>query len=351
VINTSNLISILTPIHNGEVFIPGLALNYKSQTMSPFQIFIGENASTDQTKNILMNSIELSDSVRLIEQKVKLEPHYSWLSLAQCVTTEYCLLLPVDDRLQPNYIEYAHHFLVNNSQTDLLASEAFATSNFEKLKSFSIISSNNKSNPHILSQKDVFCRLITNSLIPWHFTGLIIRTALYIEFLTDNSVPVFEGLGDVALSLYNFNRKSAIATRTSPKIVIFKHKKQESYRMRNKWLPDYLKLAKYALSLNNISNQYHTEILAIVIKLLIKNYFVCLLSNAASCKDLARLFWREYPDLISSCRVKFGNNFDGLILPGSLSKKILQKIVLRKVVWRILPLLPLQFLDFILKKL
>jgi len=345
-VNKSSLISTITPIFNGERFIAGLAANLNAQTLQPWQIIVGDNASTDKTNELLKNEFKYQNPVVFIEHKTKKEPHFSWLSLAQCITTEYCLLLPVDDRLQPNYIETADEFLVKNPQTDLLASEGLYTDDFHKLKSLSSSFGQCIIPPVLLSQDQLYDSLLSSSLIPWHFTGLIIRTKLYLDYLSDVSIPVFEGLGDVGLTLCNFNKNVIVAKRASPKIVIFKHQNQESYRLRDKWLPDYFKLARYSLELKNIPSEIHSSIIGLIVKLLIKNYFISLLSASSSKPYVAQLFWSQYPSLIRDCQSKFGISFDNQILPASPLKLLLQKIVLRESLWRILSLIPIKLFEF-----
>lgn len=125
-------ISIILPVHNGEAYLAEALESVLSQTYPHFELIVLENASTDETNQILA---DFKDSrITIISSERFLSIGENWSRSISIDLAPYVIFLSHDDRLAPDYLKtivtliekhpdasvYTTHFNLINASGDLL---------------------------------------------------------------------------------------------------------------------------------------------------------------------------------------------------------------------------------------
>jgi glycosyltransferase involved in cell wall biosynthesis len=105
--NPQPLVSIVTPVYNGEKYIKECVESVLTQTYQNWEYIIVNNCSTDRTLEIVTSyakrhpKIKVYNNDSLVNARQNHNKAVSWMSL----DSKYCKLLHADDWLFPNCIE------------------------------------------------------------------------------------------------------------------------------------------------------------------------------------------------------------------------------------------------------
>lgn len=321
----SDLITTITPILNGHLFIDGLARNISDQECPPLQQIYSDNASSDDTW-LRLQYLKKSDQILLHHEPHRLSAHGSWLAAASLAHTEYILLLPCDDRIHPKNIEIAHHILQEHSYIDVIGTTHFSTSRRSDLDEPCWHDKLTQSF-EILNSSDVFAHANIHNFLPWPFTGLILRTSLFLEYLSTNGSEQFEGAGDLALTLWLISRDCTFARRDDVLTLAFRHGGQESTRLAKSWLADYIKLVYYILELEGLCSNHKIQACAYFMKALPRHLYVALGDSSQNTNNISILFMDQYPKLLRRCS-ELDENFSDRLKSYYLINEICRQFLL-----------------------
>lgn len=95
--------SIILPVRNGSNYIRECISSILSQTYTSFELLILENASTDNTVEII-NSFG-DERIKIIPAERPLTIEENWARAVEIPKAEYMTLIGHDDILQPNFLE------------------------------------------------------------------------------------------------------------------------------------------------------------------------------------------------------------------------------------------------------
>ena len=127
----SNLITIVLLNYNHSKLIPRAIDAIKNQTLKPYKLIIGDDASTDNSIEIIKRNIKGFDWIDLNENKINLGVVGNANKLQQSVTTEYFLSAAADDFLLPDYLERAEYLLKKFKGVGMLCA---STLTFDKIR-------------------------------------------------------------------------------------------------------------------------------------------------------------------------------------------------------------------------
>ncbi len=119
------LVSVILPTGNQEKFLPNVIDAVLKQTMKDFELIVIDNATTDQTAEIL-KSYQKSDS----RVKVIRLPKNSGLSFMRetgnrAARGKYIAVMNAKDIMFPKFLEESVHFLEQNKTVTLVKAQAF----------------------------------------------------------------------------------------------------------------------------------------------------------------------------------------------------------------------------------
>lgn len=251
------------------------------------------------------------------------------------------MMLPCDDRLHPANIKLADYILSENPTIDILGTPHRTTTSILELNHFSWPSTINHSF-RILSTSDAIELMLSNDLLAWPFTGQIIRRSFLLDLFLNPIFPEFEGVGDIALSLTAVNQQKIIALRKEFLVLALSHPGQESKRLHNRWLRDYLLLAGYVLDLNLIPNESSARIYAFLMKAIPRHYATALLDHSQDPRNLTSAYRSGYITLLRKGIEQYGN----CLLPFLNNKSLLRGLVRRLTLYRLTSILLVALIRF-----
>jgi glycosyltransferase involved in cell wall biosynthesis len=163
-------ISVLIPVHNGEVTIAQAIESVLSQTVKVRQIVVVDDGSTDRTPAILAEYCNrgLIEVVGSPEQKGQTKRMNEGLRLS---SGEWVARLDADDWWQPNHIEIISNFLSERqAEYSLVGTRAKYVEPSGKCSGLS---------PYPGSERDIWCYLMKDN--PFVHSGVIFRRELALE--------------------------------------------------------------------------------------------------------------------------------------------------------------------------
>lgn len=329
-----NLISTVTPILNGRPFIEGLVRNLVDQECLSFQQIFSDNASSDETWEYLQSVCRYSERLVIHHEPQRLSAHGSWLAGVSLAKTDFVLLMPCDDRLHPKSISLADQILRRNPSVDVICTPVVQSSNPADLSS-------PPWSPHLsgsfelLSSSSAFDKALSSNFLPWPYSGLILRTQLFLEFLGSKESEQFEGAGDIALSLWLIGKGCTFALRADRLLFAFRHAGQESSRLKNLWLQDYCRLVDYTLSLEGLTDNQRLQACTYFMKALPRHLYLALQDPRQDPRSVASFFSGQYSSLLRRCSLLdpgFKHRLSSVYPWNDLGKRILLAMGERQMV-------------------
>jgi teichuronic acid biosynthesis glycosyltransferase TuaG len=117
-------ISVIVPVYNGEKFLLEALKSIERQTCQPWEIVIGDNASTDQTLGIAQEFAKLNKNVKLIKQENNIGFARNINSLVSAASGDFIFILCHDDLIDERYIELMSQVVVEET-VDLVFSDFY----------------------------------------------------------------------------------------------------------------------------------------------------------------------------------------------------------------------------------
>ena len=103
--------SILIPVFNGEQLIAQCIESALSQTFSNFELLICNDASTDNTLEILEQYAEKDKRIRILRHETNQRALIARNDLIRAAKGKYCIFADADDILSTDFLEYAEKIL------------------------------------------------------------------------------------------------------------------------------------------------------------------------------------------------------------------------------------------------
>ena len=108
------LVSICIPAYNSSAYISRALQSCLSQTYQNIEIVVGDNASTDKTREVVLEYAKRDSRIKFFENESNIGSGNNYLKCAEYATGEYVQALASDDWLSRNYIEEGvQNFLAN----------------------------------------------------------------------------------------------------------------------------------------------------------------------------------------------------------------------------------------------
>jgi glycosyltransferase involved in cell wall biosynthesis len=101
----NNLVSILIPVYNREHIIAETLESALAQTYKNIEVIVVDNASTDNTWQIIQEFAEKDHRIKAFKNETNLGPVRNWLRCVDEATGEYGKILWSDDLIAPEFIE------------------------------------------------------------------------------------------------------------------------------------------------------------------------------------------------------------------------------------------------------
>ena len=95
--NNTCKIAILLSTYNGERYLPEQLDSILSQKYQDFRVYVRDDGSSDQTMTILKRYCSLTDKIILLESNENMGATRSFLSLLDCVESQYYMFCDQDD--------------------------------------------------------------------------------------------------------------------------------------------------------------------------------------------------------------------------------------------------------------
>ena len=116
-ISAQNLVSIIIPVYNGELFINNAYQLLINQKLQDFEIIFVDNNSTDSSLNIIRNIIKIDKRVCLYKEQIQgaASARNKGLNYAK---GEFIYFFDVDDELFDNALNALLDVLINNENLD-----------------------------------------------------------------------------------------------------------------------------------------------------------------------------------------------------------------------------------------
>lgn len=109
------LVSILIPVYNRESIIAETLLSAISQTYQNIEVVVVDNASTDNTLQIIQSLAQTDSRIRYFSNEKNLGPVRNWLRCIEESKGVYGKILWSDDLISPDFLERTVPYLVDPS--------------------------------------------------------------------------------------------------------------------------------------------------------------------------------------------------------------------------------------------
>jgi len=108
-----NDVSILIPVYNRERLIAPCIESALRQTVSPIEVVVIDNASTDNTWSVCQEIERENSLVRAMRNETNLGPVRNWKHCIEAARGNYATLLFSDDLMYPTFLEKTRPYLDN----------------------------------------------------------------------------------------------------------------------------------------------------------------------------------------------------------------------------------------------
>jgi glycosyltransferase involved in cell wall biosynthesis len=123
------LVSIITPVYNGEKYIKACVESVLAQTYQNWEYIIANNCSTDRTLEIVTGYAECNPKIKVYNNDSLLNALQNHNKALRWISpnSKYCKLLHADDLLFPNCIEMMVHINEANPSVGIVGSYGLAS--------------------------------------------------------------------------------------------------------------------------------------------------------------------------------------------------------------------------------
>ena len=119
-IESSPLVSIITPLYNAEKFVSETILSIQNQTYSHWELLIVDDASNDASVAIAKDFLEKDDRINLVQLEENKGAAYCRNHATELAKGSFIAFLDADDLWHPEKLEKQLHFMqTTNSDVSL----------------------------------------------------------------------------------------------------------------------------------------------------------------------------------------------------------------------------------------
>lgn len=123
-------VAVVTAVFNGEKYIKGFLQSLESQTFRSFKLYILDDASTDNSYEILKSGLKASRFQFEIFQNISNKGlTQSLIFLTEKLRETYIARLDIDDRWYPSFLSFHYNFLNCNPQISLSCANFYLSFN------------------------------------------------------------------------------------------------------------------------------------------------------------------------------------------------------------------------------
>ncbi len=109
------LVTIITPLHNGELYVAETIESVLSQTYQKWEMLIVDDCSSDRGRDIVKDYILRDSRIRLITNEVNLGPAITRNKAIEVASGQYIAFLDSDDLWTDNKLEIQTTFMKTNN--------------------------------------------------------------------------------------------------------------------------------------------------------------------------------------------------------------------------------------------
>ena len=122
--NESPLVSIVTPVYNGETYLDKCIESVCAQTYPNWEYIIVDNRSTDRTREIAENYVHKDPRIRIHVNETFLPLMQNWNHALRQVSdsSKYCKVVHADDWLFPDCVSSMVNLAENNPSVGIVSS-------------------------------------------------------------------------------------------------------------------------------------------------------------------------------------------------------------------------------------
>ena len=117
-------VTIVIPTLDRPEYLKRALESIQSQSLMPAHVIIADNASTDETRQLVDQYLEKIFNLKYFRHNKKIDAIFNWISAVEKVETKFCKIVWDDDWLEPNCIERLV-FLQQKFNADVVLTGAF----------------------------------------------------------------------------------------------------------------------------------------------------------------------------------------------------------------------------------
>ncbi|MBT8295755.1 MAG: glycosyltransferase, partial [Gramella sp.] len=118
----SRLVSVIMPAYNSEVFISEAIASVRSQIYSNWELLIIDDASTDATKEIILEFSQNDERIKILENASNRGTHYARNKGIVAAQGDLIAFLDADDLWKPEKLQKQVKFLREENATACFSS-------------------------------------------------------------------------------------------------------------------------------------------------------------------------------------------------------------------------------------
>lgn len=130
-----NGVSVIIPVCNGEKYIERCLESVRNQSYPHLHILILNDASTDNSDNIIKKYIALDDRIQYIRNDYRMGPAQTRNKGLAHVDSKYVMFLDCDDWIDLNCVEKAIEKFQTNTEIDIVLWEVKTVFGINKISS------------------------------------------------------------------------------------------------------------------------------------------------------------------------------------------------------------------------
>lgn len=119
--NDIPLVSICIPAYNYGRYLPAAIESVLAQTYRDFELVIVDNASSDDTPEIVKRYASVDKRIRSVRNEVTIDMADNWNRCLEAAAGTYVKILCADDLLEPGCIEKSVRILLDNPHVSLVS--------------------------------------------------------------------------------------------------------------------------------------------------------------------------------------------------------------------------------------
>lgn len=113
-------VTVGMPVYNAAAYLDAALTSLTEQSFQDFTLLISDNASTDDTSDILAAWAEKDPRIKIVRQQENIGAAKNFEYVLEHAESEWFMFASHDDKWSPNYIEVLYNAALQNPETDLV---------------------------------------------------------------------------------------------------------------------------------------------------------------------------------------------------------------------------------------